>query len=1708
MPLRLLVLEDRAADAELMVHELQRADFAADWQRVETEADYVAALDPALDLILADYSLPQFTAMRALQLLQQRRLDIPFLIVTGSISEEVAVECMKQGAADYLLKDRMTRLGQAATHALEQKQLRAENRRAEQVLRESEQRYRAIFDGVRDAILVEAMDGRILDVNASACEMYRDSRENLLRKTVFDLVPPGWPLLLANLSAEQTLLDRPLETINLRANGEQFPVEISGRLASIHGEEVLLVVVRDITERKRGEETLRESEQKFSIIFDKAAFAATLSRLPDGVIVDVNEAFESAFGYTKQEVTGKTSLELGINPNSENRAHIISMLQAQESVHDLELALQTKSGAVYIFLVNIDLVDVGGQKYILQTAQDITERKQAESQREAALEALRESENKFRSVIEQASDGIVLTDEHGIIIEWNQAEEQITGRSRADVLGRPLWEVQFESAPEEGRDPAVYERTVASALEFYRTGRAPWLDQLQIAQIKRPDGTYLYLEVLVFAIKTAQGFMAASSSRDITQRKRMEQALYDKVVALQSLAEIDHEIIAATEPESVLQLVCNRAADLVHVPKSAIATRSLTSDEMTMTASYGLRDPARFNAELAGSGQSGSMQRFVLQMREALGVNDVLAADLPLPKFDGGEDIRAFALMPLIAGENVLGVLGVFDITPHAWAADELQVLDLLAGQAAIALEKLRLFQADRNRALQLAMLNEIGQAITSSLDLDLMLVTLLEKVRQAASAEACSVALVDTDSGELVFRQAVGEAAQAVIGLRLRAGQGVAGWVMQHRQSTVISDMATDPRVYDLPLNVGFVTNSLACVPLVARDTMTGVIELVNSRRGRFSQDDMQLLESVAAQAAIVIENARLFETEHNRREQLATLYRIGQAINSMLDADTILDRLTDEALQATQATHGSALVVRPERGRFERRSLRGYSLEQAEMANTGWLPLDRGINGRAYRLQQVVYVADVQTDPDYYPLIPETRSELAVPIMRSGQVIGNLDLQSPAVNAFQSVDLQFLKALIDQVAIALENARLFAETRHQMEELSIVSQVALVGAAGRPFDETVARATNALGRLWPNASLGFSFVDETGQALRMHSSYLNPAPALDPSVSIPFDQGLTGWAARQQRSVRVGDVTTDPRYLAQIANTRSEMVAPLVVSERVIGVVNVETPWLDAFSGDDLRLLTTLAGQLAVIFEKARLDAALMEHTALLEQHVQERTAEIQQQHARTQAILDALSEGVVVTDLQGIIQYTNPAMEQISGFSSSESSGQTARLWQSGQTPQEVYQDLWQTILAGKTWHGEIINRSKDGALYVASLAVAPIRTTGSSPEPLAGFVGIQHNITERKRAEAALRESEALYHSLVEVMPQSLCRKDLEGRFTFANHRFLAELKWSLADVVGKTDFDIHPLELAEKYRRDDRQVIETGQILEVIEERVALNGETAFVQTVKSPISNSAGETIGVQITFWDVTDRVRAEEEMRRALEKERELSNLKSRFVSLTSHEFRTPLTTILSSAEMLEHYSDRWSIERRQEHLHRIQTSVKYMAGLLDDVLVVAKAEANRLEFVPAPLDLLKFCQDLVEEIQLADKGRHTLTFDGAADCAQTNMDEQLLRHILNNLLSNALKYSPQGNAVQFDLTCQRGQAVFRIQDHGIGIPPKDQARLFETFHRASNVRNIAGTGLGMAIVKRSVDLHGGIIEVTSQIDVGTTVTVILPTGAPDQG
>ena len=229
--------------------------------------------------------------------------------------------------------------------------------------------------------------------------------------------------------------------------------------------------------------------------------------------------------------------------------------------------------------------------------------------------------------------------------------------------------------------------------------------------------------------------------------------------------------------------------------------------------------------------------------------------------------------------------------------------------------------------------------------------------------------------------------------------------------------------------------------------------------------------------------------------------------------------------------------------------------------------------------------------------------------------------------------------------------------------------------------------------------------------------------------------------------------------------------------------------------------------------------------------------------------------------------------------------------------------------------------------------------------------------------------------------------------------------------------------------------------------------------------------------------------------------DREVELANLKSRFVSMTSHEFRTPLSVILSSAELLEAYGPRWDESKKQTHLERIQEASKKMSQMLDGVLLIGRAESGMLQANPRRLRPKELAATVVEEVCLAAGKDRRLEYRERGGSEAMWLDENLLRHVLTNLLTNAFKYSPVGSTVSFVVQQEPDGVVFEVADEGIGIPEGELDHLFEAFHRCSNASAIPGTGLGLAVVKKSVDVHQGTIEVESRVGSGTRFAVRLP-------
>lgn len=374
-------------------------------------------------------------------------------------------------------------------------------------------------------------------------------------------------------------------------------------------------------------------------------------------------------------------------------------------------------------------------------------------------------------------------------------------------------------------------------------------------------------------------------------------------------------------------------------------------------------------------------------------------------------------------------------------------------------------------------------------------------------------------------------------------------------------------------------------------------------------------------------------------------------------------------------------------------------------------------------------------------------------------------------------------------------------------------------------------------------------------------------------------------------------------------------------------------------------------------------------------------------------------------------------------------------------------------------------------------------------------------------KRLEAEQAVRQNEERFRSLIENGLDIITVLDAEGIIDYESPSVERILGYKPETLVGKNIIQyIHPEDQA-SVRATFNQTIKNGNLALNIEFRFQhQDGSWRILEAVGKACSATitSSQKACIVVNSRDITERKRAEE-IRHNLERERELSEARFNFVSMMSHEFRNPLGTIITSGELLKNYSHKTTPEQKERCLTRIEDAAQEMMQLLDDILNLSRAEVGQLEFNPQPLYLEEFCQNIVEGIQLSTSPEDSLNLVISGDCTQACMDEKLLGHILNNLLSNAIKYSPEGGKVHLEIACEKEQAVFLIQDWGIGIPEHEQEQLFESFYRGQNVGKIPGTGLGLCIVKKFVDLHNGKISLKSQVGVGTTFKITLPLHSP---
>lgn len=371
-----------------------------------------------------------------------------------------------------------------------------------------------------------------------------------------------------------------------------------------------------------------------------------------------------------------------------------------------------------------------------------------------------------------------------------------------------------------------------------------------------------------------------------------------------------------------------------------------------------------------------------------------------------------------------------------------------------------------------------------------------------------------------------------------------------------------------------------------------------------------------------------------------------------------------------------------------------------------------------------------------------------------------------------------------------------------------------------------------------------------------------------------------------------------------------------------------------------------------------------------------------------------------------------------------------------------------------------------------------------------------------IRNNERAKEEIQNHLHFLRTLLETVPSPIYIKTAEKRYLDFNQALMDLYGFTREKAIGSTVFDVTPPEYAQRIDASDNRVLsELGEDKEEVE-ITDKQGRKRTVQIHKKVLLGQDGTARGIVGMISDITEKSDLNKKMEEAFLKEKELNELKSKFVSLASHEFKTPLTSIKLYSDLLYNYDQSLEKTRSRAYLEKIQKTVDYMNEMVDDVLTISRVETGRLDFNPQSFDLKQYCFELIQEIE-ATYGDTKISLVFRPEYTDFVLDRKITRLILINLLSNSVKYSPRPAKVRMMVDYTDNEIAFVIRDSGIGITEKDQKNLFEYFHRGENTGNIPGTGLGLAIVRKSVDMHGGAISFKSRVNKGTTFCVKIPVG-----
>jgi len=1382
------------------------------------------------------------------------------------------------------------------------------------------------------------------------------------------------------------------------------------------------------------------------------------------------------------------------------------------------------------------------------------------------LSDLRASTAYNEAVVESIQQGIIVLDTDHKIQILNTFMKQRYGWAD-EAVGQSLYayETSFENSLKKSIALALDDGTPHHEFEVQGTDRfgSPLIRNFYVYPLRQEQDENISGVVLLL--------------EDVTERAILESNLAQRAEQLSALTRVSSQMTSTLETEEVVSLVLEALENVM--PYDGVTLWLREGTQLKVSAARGFADEGTATPEellgLFADIESSELFRDIANRQDVLNVGDTGADD---PRFPYGAErvYKNWMGAPLVSQGAVVGVIALEKIEPYFYDTNHEQLLQAFANQASVALRNAQLFEQTMSRASELnsqtqrlELLNRVAVSLSQSLDIENIFETTLRETALALEVKEAVALKLDYEKmiGRVVVEFPRGDEEPSEVfdlsdnKLTKRLEETLLPISIDViEQSQFADDVKTWLRREDI--------KGTLVVPLVVGGTMTGLMRFDNTGNDPyfFSQERIEIAQTLASQAAIAVQNASLFEQSVMRTHELETLFEASQATAVTLDLDEAMRRVVKQMMGALRADYCTIALWDDVENRLEVREAMSAWGDAPDVGMHGEIYnlMDYPLRRQALRQREVmqINVTTPELDQKERELMESNgvTDRLFVPLVVNDYSIGLIDLEIREQNrVFETADIRLARTLAAQSAVAIENARLQTETRSQIEELYIINDLSTAVSSKMNMQELFPMLENQLPFLTDADYFYLSLYDKDTKQITFPVSIDDMGNTVDMKDLTIGDDEFSYVINRKAPLLLAGTQLKEARDSYGINTIFPEakcfLAVPMVVGEEVLGVLGVRDDNNDrAFWLNDQRILTTVASQLAVAIQNARLFDRTQRFAEDLENRVDERTAELTAERERMQTLYDITREisssldvsrvldralarvATAVNATSAVMMGVDEISEQLyvletyGGMPVNKSSertklkqGQGLAGWifehrQNVIIPDVQKDDRWHVsnerdevqrscvaalLEVGEDSRGVMmlfsdqVNAFDDNHLKLVTAAASQLASSMSNGE-------LYSLIREQaERLGAILRQEQVestKNNAIMDSIADGVMYADETGTikvFNTASERILelptsTVLNRSIRELAGLYGGSTGAWMNAIERWIENPESYQEG---DVVEESIELTESGRIVSIRLAPVL-MGDQFLGTVSIFRDITKIV--------------EVDRLKSEFVATVSHELRTPMTSIKGYSDLLLLGAAGEISEAQQRFLETIKQNADRLSVLVNDLLEVSRIDQDRVPLRFTGVDVAELMNSISAHLEgrAEDQSRElNIKIEVPDALPKIRADYDRVIQIMQNLADNAFNYTSENGKIilKAEYKADDDAIMLSVEDDGVGIPKEIQPRVFERFFRGDEYHDLVldtpGTGLGLSIVKSLVEMHDGKIWLESEKDEGTTFYVQLP-------